>query len=227
MLEKYIAFVKAHERLLVILACLLTAHHGYTKALDYFDRHASDKSKADQVVVNADVVTNKQLSGELALLRAQVAADTAKSIAAIQQAQAAAKQQQTIDQTLPLPDLAKRWILLVDLQPTDVMPAPDSKLVLTDAGARATVKQLEIIPALQTEVTQTKAQLAGCNTESAKKDDVIAGQEKTIADKDKKAADDAKTAKDDRRKSFWKGTKWGAGITAAVGILIKVALIVK
>jgi len=208
-LEKYIAFFKAHERLLIFVACLFVAFHCYSKGIDYLDRHASTQAKVDQVVVNSDAVTNKQLAGELALLRAQVAADTAKSVALIQQAQAAAKQQQQIDQTLPLPDLASRWTYLADLQPGDITSTADNKLLLTDAGSRATVKQLENIPAMTETIVQTQAELAGCNQVSAKKDDVIVGLNKQVADVTTARADDAKAAKIAQRKSWVKGFKWG------------------
>jgi len=223
----YAAFIKAHERLLALAVCGVLAFWGYSKGIDYLDRRDQRAATAQQQVVNADVVTNQQLTGQLVQLRAQVAADTAQSVAKIKASQAAAAAHQAVDQNLPLPDLANRWAYLVSLQPGDIMPTADNKLLLTDAGARATVKQLENIPAMTETIVQTEAELAGCNQVSAKKDDVIAGKDKEIADTNKARKDDAKTAKDAQRKSFWKGTKWGAGLTAAAGILLKIALIVK
>jgi hypothetical protein len=207
--EKYCKFVKVHERLLIFVGCLVLAFYAYDKGIAYLDRRDARQATAAQQVVNTDAVTNQQLTGQLTQLRAQVALDTAQQVAKIKAAQAAATQHQIIDQTLPLPDLASRWAYLASLQPGDITPTADNKLLLTDAGARATVKQLENIPAMTETIVQTDAELAGCNQVSGKKDDVIAGLNKQIADTAEARKVDAKAAKAAQRKSWLKGFKWG------------------
>ena len=208
-LHKYAAFIKVHEKLLIVAGCLVAGFYFYSKGIDYLDRRDARQATAAQQVVNADVVTNQQLVGQLAQLRAQVAIDTAQQIAKIKVAQAAAAAHQAIDQNLPLPDLASRWAYLANLQPGDITPTADNKLLLTDAGARATVKQLENLPALTETIVQTDAELAGCNQVSGKKDEVIAGLNKQIADTAAARKVDAKAAKAAQRKSWLNGFKWG------------------
>ena len=219
-LHKYAAFIKVHEKLLIVVLCLVAGFYFYSKGIDYLDRRDARQATAAQQVVNADVVTNQQLTSQLSQLREQVSADTAKQISKIKAAQAAATQHQVIDQTLPLPDLANRWAYLVMLQPGDITPTADNKLLLTDAGARATVKQLENIPALTETIVQTDAELAGCNQVSGKKDDVIAGLNKQIADTAEARKVDAKAAAAAQRKSWLKGFKWGVVVGFVGGVFV-------
>ena len=214
----YAAFLKAHERLLALVVCGVLAFWGYSKGIDYLDRRDARQAIAAQQVVNTDAVTNQQLVGQLAQLRAQVAVDTAQQIAKIKVAQAAASAHQAIDQNLPLPDLASRWVYLANLQPGDITPTADNKLLLTDAGARATVKQLENIPAMTETIVQTDAELAGCNQVSGKKDDVIAGLNKQITDTAEARKVDAKAAAAAQRKSWLKGFKWGVVVGFVSGV---------
>ena len=216
----YATFIKAHEKILIVAACLFAGFHFYSKGIDYLDRRDARQATAAQQVVNADTVTNQQLAGQLAQLRAQVAADTAQSVAKIKAAQASAAAHQAVDQNLPLPDLASRWAYLVNLQPGDITPTADNKLLLTDAGARATVKQLENLPALTETIVQTDAELAGCNQVSGKKDDVIAGLNKQIADTAEARKVDAKAAAAAQRKSWLKGFKWGVGVGFVAGLFV-------
>lgn len=141
-----------------------------------------------------------------------------------------AKKQQVIiqqkkDDVMPPVQLSARWAELIHTTPDEITPTTDGRIGVSVDASHATVNQLERIPQLEEQITDEQTKTKACTELSAKKDDSIAGLKDSLKlEKDGRAAD-AKVAKDNQRKSFWKGTKFGAILTGVGVVAIKIAVI--
>jgi hypothetical protein len=149
------------------------------------------------------------LADQLSALKTQVDTLTITAQAAIAQSHQKTQQQQKTDAQLPLPDLANRWALLLSLQPENFTATSDNKIVVSNNAAHSTVSELEKIPDLTLTITQTNAELAGCNQVRTKQDETITGLNKQLTDEQAARKADVKEAKTAQRKSWIKGFKWG------------------
>ena len=86
------------------------------------------------------------------------------------------KKQQETNLTLPLPDLAKRWVQLLNIPQAEIQPAniPDN-LIITDSAARTTVNQLEELPTLRANVVTLQTLVDNGNTLLKERDNVVVG----------------------------------------------------
>jgi len=208
-LTTWVKLIKAHEKLAIVIILAVLGFYGYSKGIDTWDNIDKRHVASDQAALTASHNENVILAQELATLKSQVDTQAKQLSAATAARHTATQKQQEVDKTLPLPDLGKRWTLLLALEPGDIAATTDGKLTLTEPAARATVNALETIPDLTLTVTNTQAELAGCNAVRAKQDQVIAGKDNELALEKKGRADDNKLAKVAQRKSWIKGFKWG------------------
>lgn len=163
-LHKISAYIKAHERLIILLVCLGVGIHFYSRIIGAWESH--DQRVADQAhaTLQADIAdtkaqadSNAKAAAAYQALAAQLA-DANKVLAAAQVTRNTATQtQQATDRILPPNELAIRWarLLNVEIQSIQVEPGgkgvPDALLV-TPATATETVVQLESVPTLQADL---------------------------------------------------------------------------
>lgn len=220
-LTSYITFIKAHEKLIIIvLAAFLLFRTGQGIENIYFRRDSQIAQQAT-AKVNTDASSNKTLDDQLVAAKAQQDAafqqlnqsivDATTKLRAQQAADAEATQQQILD----------RWKLLLPMKPGAVQSngATDQ---ITPEAATDTVKALEQIPVLQLQVNDLNAKLVIDDSIIGKQDDLITGLNKQIADEKASHIADVNLEKVKSRHSFLRGFKYGfvAGAVAVEGIRV-------
>ena len=150
-LQNWIALFKAHEKFLTIALVLAFLFHFYSKGIDAFIGHESTKAQAAAVVVKTDDAATKDLTNQLADLKAQVATQTFAIAKDIQQRNQATTKQQDIDKTLAPPALATRWLQQLKLT-SGIDPTTGQQFAVSQDAAVSTVVALEEIPALTANV---------------------------------------------------------------------------
>src|SRR5579859_6439636 len=209
-ITSWAAFIKAHERLIFIVAASLVVWHFSNNITHWFDnRHIAEQAQVDKQIAqqeNQNLLIQKQLTQMQANFD-----ETVKSLnAKIDAKKQAVIVQQKVDALLPLPELSTRWENLLSLQPESIIPQTNGTIAVTTDAAHTTVNELEKIPQLTEQVADTQTELKACTTLSAKKDDDITGLTAQVKEEKKGRAADAKVAADKQRHSFWKGFKFGA-----------------
>lgn len=193
-ISHWVAFAKAHEKIIITIvlgvALTLLGNHlitVYDNHLLRADTAAQLKAQASvdsaQKQIQTDNTQNAILAKQLSALQAQVAVSNAKLSAQIAAQKIAVQKQQTIDATLPLPELANRWVSLVNLQPQDVA-AVSNTVVVSPNGASATVQKLELVPGLTDENAKLNLELTSDQNLIGKQIEDIDALTKTIADRD-------------------------------------------
>lgn len=209
------AFLLDHEKLLIVVIAAVLIFAGYVKVTNILAAHDKAQLQQAQVVADAQKAANVQLAQQVQEDKAALQALTDKVTAQNQQltnanialATALSKQQKT-DASLPPSDLAQRWAQITPSMPAGgVTVAADNSMKVTQAGAVATVQELEKVPVL----TQ---QLTNVTTEKTNDDQVITkqnqsifnlnsqvgGLQKQIVDNDKVCQAAIKVEKDNARK---------------------------
>lgn len=226
-----LGWIKKHERILIVLMCLVagvwvgnrwidnsaskTSIVAALSAQQLQDMKATNKQQADQTQQATTLYqqTITALTQQNASLSAAVAARNA-----------GLSNQQTKNNTAPLPILAQRWKQLVELQDGDLAASPNG-ITVSDAGSRATVNQLERVPVLEADLVDTQNVADNRQTELDKANGLIgsinaqvAGLNATVAKeaKDCKAQIDEINANNrkDKRNWFLRGLGIGASIAA-------------
>ena len=214
-LEKYIQFIKAHERLIIIvLAAFLLYRTG--QGIENAYLHRDDKKSIQAAaLVTVDATSNKALTDQLQQLKQdadlknnQLTQDIAAKLTALQQQQqqdSQATQQQIVD----------RWKLLQPMKPGAVT-ATGSIDQITPEAAQQTVTALEQIPVLKTEVADLNTRLLIDDQIIGKQDELITGLNKQIIDEKQSHTADVNLEKAKSRHSWFNGFKWGI-VVGAVG----------
>ena len=211
MIETYIKFIKAHETILglVLAAAVIWGVSG--KIENIITAHDKANQTTQAIIVNADVAKNaavaQQYAADAAKMQEMQAASDAKQTALNNQIVAMATaliQQQKKDAVMTPTELTNRWNILV---PTANASVTNGQVTLPEAGAVATVQQLEVVPeqAKKIDALNQKYDLeSGLLVESQKTNaDLITqvtGLKTTLVDSAKKCEDDKKVIKDDARK---------------------------
>lgn len=235
--ERISGHIKLHENLLIVLlAVVMVLHLG-----NWYLNHEIDADKAKNAVLTQQLLDAK-VQADAATKAAQVSQQQYQAVleqitkqnqqlaSAVVQRNNNLSKQQIADQTLPLPDLANRWIDLAKLKPMDIKATADG-IAVNDEGARATVHELEKVPVL-TQNLQDVQNIAD-NREKAldKANDAVISLNyqitaNRVADKVEldKCENDKKTIKDEARKSK---RNWFVGglITGSVGAVALLARI--
>jgi hypothetical protein len=213
------AYLKAHERLIIVIIAATVLWFGYGKYADIRANEADKALQEQKLVVAAQAQANQQLAAQVQKDEAQAAADkvalqalTDKVTAQNQQlvqanialANTLAKQQKT-DAALPVPDLVNRWAQLAPGTDFKGAIGAGNNVTVTPSNALATVQQLEKVPVLAAELANETAQ-------KQNDDQIIVNQNKSIFDlgttigdlhkqvdgKDKLIADNTKQCTDEK-----------------------------
>ena len=211
MIETYIAFIKAHETILGLVLAAAVIWGVLGKVENIIAAHDKSNQTTQAIIVNADVAKNVAVAQQAAIDAAKMqemqAASDAKQTALNNQIVAMATaliQQQKKDAVMTPTELTNRWNILV---PTANASVTNGQVTLPEAGAVATVQQLEVVPeqAKKIDALNQKYDLeSGLLVESQKTNaDLITqvtGLKTTLVDSAKKCEDDKKVIKDDARK---------------------------
>ena len=209
-LSSYVTFIKAHEKLLICALGGFLIFHFYGAALNAWIHHDDTLAAIAATQVKTDTTQTVALQQQVAQLQQQVAATNAALIASIKARNTQTQQQKQIDQTLPLPALASRWESLAQLQPTDINSTTvPGQLVISDAGARATVKMLEDVPTLQANLKAEQTEIDNDQLIIGKQGDLITQLNKDLTDEKASHVADVNLEKAKGKRSFWRGFKTG------------------
>jgi uncharacterized protein YlxW (UPF0749 family) len=241
------SWLKTHIILLALMAALIFAGVWGIESRIEKVRAADDARLQNQVVTDKAQVT--QVQQQIAQVQAAADADRAASaqIIATMTAQNAAlskaitardqqtQTQQASDMHATIPILAPRLEALVpNVNPQDIVVSPDQKSVSvgTDTAQKVTA-QLELVPQLQQDLSDTKqqvtndtAQIASLQTfnqaltaEVTTDGKLNTLQTQELADSAKACTAQVNLEKAKNKKSFLRGFLWG-GITGFVGGVI-------
>jgi len=160
MIETYIKFIKAHETILglVLAAAIIWGVSGKVENIMYHHDNAAESQA--QIVATAQAQKDAAVAAQVAADKTALDALTTKLTSAndaLAKANSAleaalAKQQQQDNQMTPS-ELTDRWNVLVPTANAAVTP---NGVTLPAAGAHATVDQLEQIPVLTQELSNSK-----------------------------------------------------------------------
>jgi hypothetical protein len=186
------AFLKLHEKLIIIVLSVLAGLYFTGRILTAWESHDQRADTLAHATLQANVATANQIADVNAKAAADYKAlaahlaDANTALAAAQSKRDTATQtQQTIDRTLPPTELATRWTTLLKIAPESVQVEPGGKegpdaLVITPAGARETVVQLESVPTLQADLRDEQGIVANQNIQLASLVGVNGGLNKQI-----------------------------------------------
>jgi hypothetical protein len=171
------AWLKAHEKLIMLALVLAVGTFGLSK---YFDADAAKKD-AKYVAAQQIAVNDQKNSAALALQTAQVtqqyqalvqalATQNAALNSSIAQRTALGNAQRTADATLPIPGLVARWTALI---PTVTPTVTSNGVTVNEQGVRDTVSQLELVPILQGNLADM-TKISGNYQREVEKSDVVA-----------------------------------------------------
>lgn len=209
-LSSYVTFIRAHEKILIIALSGFLIFHFCDTALNAWIHHDDTLAAIAATQVKTDTTQTVALQQQVTQLQQQVAAKNAASIASIKARNTQTQQQKQIDQTLPLPALASRWESLAQLQPTDINGTTvPGQLVISDAGARATVKMLEDVPTLQANLKAEQTEIDNDQLIIGKQGDLITQLNKDLTDEKASHVADVNLEKAKGKRSFWRGFKTG------------------
>jgi hypothetical protein len=219
---------KAHEKLVLalIVAGILWFSLGKIEAV--IARHDEATLKATTLLATNDATKNAALAAQAAVdkaayaaLAAKVDAENAALVNANASLAAALTKQQKVDATLPPTELVARWNTLVPAASAAVTP---EGITLPALGATATVEQLEQLPVLQTELSNSNAEkqnvdalLLSSNGEVSVLNTQIGQLQKTIVDDKAQCTDQLKVQADKAHKR----ERWYAVIGAILGFAIR------
>lgn len=212
MLDTYITFFKAHEKLLLSGVLVLALFGGIERIDSLVVKHDKANQTTQAIIVNADdkkdAAIAQQVASDNTTMKQMQAASDAKQTALNNQIIALATalvNQQKSDAAMTPTELADRWNVLV---PNAGVSVTNGQVTIPEAGAVATVQQLELVPAQQQElvVAQQKYDLeSGLLAQSQKTNgdltSQVTGLTKTITDDTKLCEDDKKVIKAEARKS--------------------------
>lgn len=228
------AFLKNHERLLIVLIFALSSVFIGSKFLDLVENR--DKAAAAQAaqVLTQQQNLNQTLAAQVALAQknnADLIVQLSQQNAVLQTQQAqrtvVLTQQVATDKTLPLPDLGNRWAQLAKINPSDIA-ATTQGITVTPQGALQTTTTLEELPVAQSNLTDVTKQRDNLSTELDSTKTVnsqlvtqVAGLNTQITDEEKTCKAEITSAKATARKGKLKAFLYGAGVGAGlVGVLV-------
>lgn len=233
MLDTWIKFIEAHERLLLVAVAGVVLWFGVGKIDTLIANH--DNANLQQVTVAA-----KQNAAQTAAVAAQVAqqAIDMKALSARLESQnaqltqanvalaTALTKQQRVDTAMTPTDLTTRWNTLV---PSANVTVSASGETLPASGALATVLQLESVPALRTQVENARTQLENKDTlitasqgQVATLNTEVTGLRLTIVDDAKVCQAQIKVVKDAAAKSKRRWFVAGTVVPVVIRIAVKI-----
>lgn len=205
-------FLKNHETLIIfvlgfVLLWFISGRVENTIAAhDAANLLSTQATLASQVEKNqATAATVAQQAADFKALADKVQTQNAALVQANTALATALSARQKTDATLTLPELEARWAQLV---PNAGLSITNGQATVSDAGAHATVAQLEQVPVLTTELANEKTETASTNTLLAASNGqvvtlngLVSGLQLQAVDKDKDCQAQIRVVKDAARKS--------------------------
>ena len=223
-LTHYIAWVKAHEKLLVIILGAWLAFHFFGSALTAWVKHDERLANIAQRKVELDATANTQLTQEVADLKQQLAAVLAQTQANMRQRQKETDDQKKHNDNSTSSEVAQRTVLLLHIPQEQVTASTiDQSLTFTSAAAHTNVNALEDGAKAQADVNDLNKQVAACTAVVKKDDELIAGLNTQIADEQKSHKADVALEQAKTKKAWRNGFKWGFVTGIGTAIAVKIA----
>lgn len=227
-------YLKAHERLIIVILVLAVGAWGFNHWLN----SSAQAAKAKEAVAEQQLDVQKKENDNLAQQASQAAANYQATLelvtkqnsvlaAAVASRQTILEVKQTKDQSLPLPDLAKRWQSLAGIG--DGLTASASGIIADESAARLTVTTLEKVPVLESNL-QDETAIAQNNSKALDKQaQVVVDLNNQITGLNKQATDQGKASQAEiasvkassrvsKRNWFLKGAAVGAAVVIYVAI---------
>jgi len=215
-LTHYIAWIRAHERLLIIALGSWLAFHFYSAGLNAWIDHDKRLASIAQQKVEIDANANKQLADELATLKQQFATVLAQTQASIRERGKQNDDQKKINNNSSSSEVAARIVQLLRVQPEDVTASVvDGTLVFTPSAAHIDVNALEDGKTAEADNIDLRSQINSCTAVVAKDDQLIAGLNTQLTDEQKSHKADVALEQAKAKRSFLRGLKTGIVIGAA------------
>lgn len=223
------AWLKAHERVVMLAMVLALSAFGISKYYDVSAARADAKNVAAQQLLSqaqqnsaAQAAVTAQVQAQYSALIQSLSAENAALNASMAQRTASQKTQTVIDANLPMTGLAARWnVLLPTVQPTVLA----NGLSIDAQGAHDTVAALESIPVLTANLKDETALAANFQSQAVKCDSLVTDQKNQITglttqitDQKKADATELAAAKADGRKNSIKWFKRGFIVGFITGI---------
>jgi hypothetical protein len=222
-LTHYIAWIKAHEKLLIIVLGAWLAFHFYGTALNAWEKHDERLATIAQQKVEVDATANKQLSQDVADLKQQLSIVTAQAQASQRQRQIDTNAQKQKNNNATPSEVATRIIQILRIQPQEVTASPvDGTLIFTPSAAHADVNALEDGIKAQSDVVDLTNELSACTAVVNKDDLLVAGLNTQLVDEKDSHKKDVDAEKVKTKKAWRNGFKWGyvGGLGTAIAIKI-------
>ena len=230
-LQHYIAWFKAHERLVLLLAAGFFAVHFYGKGLDFLIKHdqaqaqiANQQAQSAATKFTQDDQRSEALLQQLALMQSQLQQTNQRIDQVMQQRAAQTVQQKKQDDQSAPPELAARLRTLVGVGNISVANPLGDVTFSLDAAHKVADDEEDLLK-VTGDVKDLNTKLVACQTVADKQADTINGLNGTIqggkealATEQIAHAKDVKTLNAEKKKAWLNGFKWGA-ITGFLGSL--------
>lgn len=195
--QKDLTWVQKHERLFLAVIAGFVLWFSIGRIDTLIANHDHANLQQAQVAAQVQQEKNDALAQQMAQHDADVKALDEKIQARDEQltqlqAQlvAALTKQQATDSAMTTPEIAQRWQQLVP--DATVKPVPAGGVSLTDAGAHATVAELEKVPVLTQQLSATNEALSNAQTLLTAEGQQVSDRDALITGLRAKAGDDAK-----------------------------------
>jgi hypothetical protein len=208
--EKYLAWIKAHEKLIIIGVLVLFSIHVYDSARTAWIDH--DKRQADVAtqVAAASSLQSAQVQEQLADLKKQVQATDASLKASMAQRIIDVQKQKASDDALAGQELANRLQALLHVTPPDVTWSPvNGNLVFTPPAAHAVADAVDDKNKLTADNADLQTRLTGQESVVAKQNDAIVSGNLALADEKTSHEKDITLLKAQMHGQYTKGLKHG------------------
>ena len=209
-LESYLSFIKAHEKLIIIvIAALLLWHFGDAGLKAWIDRKGDAAVAADKRADDLEAA-NKTLASQVADL--QIAVNKASA-----QREVDTTKQKKTDDGMNVADLASRLQVLLKSKPQDITFLPNQTVQLSSTASHQVADDLE-------DLSKLKVDLVDLTNLNGQQEKLISSlQLELVAEKDSHKKDVA-FEKAKEKRSWLRGFKTGI-IVGAVGVeAIRVAI---
>jgi hypothetical protein len=226
--------VRNHHRLFIWAGALLVAFFLGAKLLDHMAHVADLNAAIAQKKVEADKDTQKAADNQKTANDVRYAKwkkDSDRRVdglyAQIDKLQNQMKAQQDKDRTMPLPDVAARWAMLIGQSPKEFNATADG-ISVSQPAARQTVVLLDELPADRQKITDQAGVIAERNDDLKKKQGLlddsgaqVAACKKTQLDAESACKKEVAKIKADARKGKVKAFVAGAAALLAAIIGLK------
>lgn len=218
----YLVFLKAHEKLLIILLAAGMLYHVYGAGLQAWVNHDQRQSDIAAQKVKADADSNKAFQDQLN----QLAIDTKKQLddikASMQQRDADTQKQKKADDAMSPVEIAVRLQKLLAVGPQEVTWSPiTGDVQFTPNAAHIDADALEDLSQLKADKAQLTTALTNEQTLNATQAEFITKKTQELADEKTSHQKDVDTLKAENHKQYMKGLKHGVVIGLISGEILR------